>query len=85
MAISRPDILMRWANEIAFAYCRLDLAPPSARQFTFGVAPIAYSPVLLLMPFTFHLTADTLPSCDHKLWLQVQLLCIRLSPSCPFN
>src|SRR4029453_4232342 len=32
--------------------------------FIFGVAPIDYSPVLLLMPFGFHLTIDTLPSGD---------------------
>src|SRR5947209_10153382 len=44
------------------SYCRLDLAPPLADQFIFGVAPIDYSPVLLLMPFGFHLTMDTLPS-----------------------
>ncbi len=43
-------------------YCRLDLAPPLADRFIFGVAPIDYSPVLLLMPFGFHLTMDTLPS-----------------------
>ena len=44
------------------SYCRLDLAPPLADRFIFGVAPIDYSPVLLLMPFGFHLTMDTLPS-----------------------
>ena len=43
-------------------YSRLDLAPPSADQFIFGVAPLDYGPVLLLMPFRFRLTADTLPS-----------------------
>src|SRR6266849_680086 len=42
------------------SYGRLDLAPPLADQFIFGVAPIDYSPVLLLMPFGFHLTMDTL-------------------------
>ena len=42
--------------------CRLDLAPPLADQFIFGVAPIDYGPVLLLMPFGFHLAMDTLPS-----------------------
>ena len=36
--------------------------PSLADQFIFGVAPIDYSPVLLLMPFGFHLTMDTLPS-----------------------
>ena len=43
-------------------YCRLDLAPPSADRFIFGVAPIDYGPVVLLMPFGFHLAMDTLPS-----------------------
>src|SRR6516165_10786930 len=47
-------------------YCRLDLAPPLADRFIFGVAPIDYGPVLLLMPFGFHLVLvylmDTLPS-----------------------
>jgi len=45
-------------------YCRLDLAPPLADRFIFGVAPIDYGPVLLRMPFGFHLTMDTLPSGD---------------------
>jgi hypothetical protein len=36
--------------------------PSLADQFIFGVAPIDYSPVLLLMPFGFHLAMDTLPS-----------------------
>src|ERR1035438_639803 len=43
-------------------YCRLDLAPPLADRFIVGVAPIDYGPVLLLMPFGFHLAMDTLPS-----------------------
>ncbi len=43
-------------------YGRLDLAPPSADRFILGVAPLDYGPVLLLMPFGFRLTADTLPS-----------------------
>src|SRR6267143_6923878 len=43
-------------------YCRLDLAPPSADRFIFGVAPIDYGPVVLLVPFGFHLAMDTLPS-----------------------
>jgi hypothetical protein len=66
-------------------YCRLDLAPPLADRFIFGVAPIDYSPVLLLMPFGFHLAMDTLPSGNCKRWLQVSLGCIQLSPSCPFK
>src|ERR1700674_4676820 len=43
-------------------YCRLDLAPPLADRFIVGAAPIDYGPVLLLMPFRFHLAMDTLPS-----------------------
>src|SRR5664279_3672954 len=66
-------------------YCRLDLAPPLADRFIFGVAPIDYSPVLLLMPFGFHLAVDTLPSGNRKRWLQVRLGCVQLSPSCPFR
>ena|SRR5512132_46419 len=65
---------------------RLDLAPPLADQFIFGVAPLDYGPVLLRMPFGFRLTADTLPSgyCS-EWWLQVRLGCLRLSSSCPFR
>jgi hypothetical protein len=44
------------------SYCRLDLAPPLADRFIVEVAPIDYGPVLLLKPFGFHLTMDTLPS-----------------------
>jgi hypothetical protein len=40
---------------------RLDLAPPLADRFIAGF-PFDYGPVLLLMPFGFHLTVDTLPS-----------------------
>jgi hypothetical protein len=42
--------------------CRLDLAPPLADRFILGIVPIDCSPTLLLMPFGFHLTVDTLPS-----------------------
>src|SRR5450631_1588846 len=66
-------------------YCRLDLAPPLADRFIFEVALIDYGPVLLLMPFGFHLAMDTLPSGNRKWWLQVRLGCIQLSPSCPFR
>ena len=41
--------------------CRLDLVPPLADRFILGF-PIDYGPVLLLMPFRFHLAVDTLPS-----------------------
>jgi len=33
-----------------------------ADLFVFGVAPIDYSPILLLMPFGFQIALDTLPS-----------------------
>jgi hypothetical protein len=42
--------------------CRLDLAPPLADRFILGMVPIDCSPALLLMPFGFLLTVDTLPS-----------------------
>ncbi len=42
--------------------CRLDLAPPLADRFILRMVPIDYGPVLLLMPFGFHLAMDTLPS-----------------------
>jgi hypothetical protein len=41
---------------------RLDLVPPLADRFIIGVAPIDYGPVLLRIPFGFHLTMDTLSS-----------------------
>jgi hypothetical protein len=36
--------------------------PHLGRPLIFGVAPIDYGPVFLLMPFGFHLAMDTLPS-----------------------
>ena len=44
-----------------------------ADRFIFGVAPIDYSPVLLLMPFGFHRAVNTLPSGNRKRGLQVRL------------
>ena len=44
------------------SYCGLDLAPPLADRFIVEVAPIDYSPALLLKPFGFHFAVDTLPS-----------------------
>jgi|SRR6478672_13835460 len=66
-------------------YGRLDLAPPSADQFIFGVAPLDYGPVLLRKPSGFRLAADTLLSGNCGRWLQVRLGCVRLSSSCPFR
>src|SRR4029450_1859697 len=66
-------------------YGRVDLAPPPADQFIFGVAPLDYGPVLLRKPFGFRLTADTLSSGNCRQWLQVRLGWVRLSSSCPFR
>src|ERR1044071_9604732 len=66
-------------------YSRLDLAPPSADQFIIGLGALDYGPVLLLMPFGFRLTADTLPSGNCESWLQGPCGCVWLSPSCPFR
>src|SRR5580704_5959174 len=67
-------------------YCRLDLAPPLADRFLFGVAPIDYGPVLLLMPFGFHLAMDTLPSGELQAGgFRSALARVRLSLSCPFR
>ena len=54
--------LVRWVNENAFvSKTQTLLAPPLADRFILGF-PVDYGPVLLLMPFRFHLTVDTLPS-----------------------
>src|SRR5450755_2811239 len=73
-------------------YCRLDLAPPLADRFIFEVALIDYGPVLLLMPFGFHLAMDTLPSGELQamasgpLWLVSGFrFRARLSFSIPFT
>jgi len=57
-----------------------------ADRFIFGVASIDYGPVLLLMPFGFHLAMDTLPSGDPQVGgFRSALACFRLSLSCPFR
>src|ERR1022692_3013076 len=51
-----------------------------------GSLPFDYSPILLLKPFGFRITPDTLSSEEpRERWLQVRLGCLRLSPSCPFR
>src|SRR5260370_1714318 len=66
--------------------CRVDLAPPLADQFIVGVAPIDYGPILLLKPFRFHLTMDTLPSGVLLIGgFRSALICFQLSLSCPFR
>ena len=50
-------------NENAFAFIvQARPTPPLADRFIVRAAPIDYGPVLLLMPFGFHLAMDTLPS-----------------------
>ena len=57
------NTLVRRVNENAFAsIVQARPCPPLADRFIFGAAPIDYGPVLLLMPFGFHLAMDTLPS-----------------------
>src|SRR5215469_16604826 len=59
--------------------------PAFGRPVHLWGSPLDYGPVLLLMPFGFHLTVDTLPSEELQTRLQVHLGCVRLSPSCPFR
>ena len=57
------NTLVRWVNENAFApIVRARPAPPLADRFIIGVAPVDYGPILLRIPFGFHLTMDTLSS-----------------------
>jgi hypothetical protein len=57
-----------------------------ADRFVFGAAPIDYGPVLLRMPFGFHLAMDTLPSgVPRNGGFRFTLACFRLSLSCPFR
>ena len=56
------NTLVRWVNENAFVFIvQTRLCPPLADRFISGF-PIDCGPVLLLMPFGFHLAMDTLPS-----------------------
>ena len=61
--VPSANTLVRWVNENAFAsIVQARPCPPLADRFIFGAAPIDYGPVVLLMPFGFHLAMDTLPS-----------------------
>ena len=67
-------------------YCMLDVTPPFGRLVHRRGSPIDYGPVLLLMPFGFHLAMDTLPSGELQVaGFRSALACLRLSPSCPFR
>jgi hypothetical protein len=55
--------LVRWVDENAFAsVTQARPCPTFGRPVHLGVTPIDCGPVLLLRPFGFHLTVDTLPS-----------------------
>jgi hypothetical protein len=61
--VPSANTLVRWVDENAFAsIVQARPCPTFGRPVRHGVAPIDYGPVLLLMPFGFRLTADTLPS-----------------------
>jgi hypothetical protein len=51
-----------------------------ADRFIVGVAPIDYGPVLLLMPFGFHLAMDTLPSRELRKGARLSLASEELPP-----
>ena len=78
--------VVRWVNENAFVLeVQTRPCPPLADRFILGF-PIDYGPVLLLMPFGFHLTVDTLPSGEPQVGgFRSALACFRLSLSCPFR
>ena len=61
--VPSANTLVRWEDENAFApIVRARPDPTFGRPVRHRVAPIDYGPVLLRMPFGFHLTMDTLPS-----------------------
>ena len=61
--VPSANTLVRWVDESAFApIVRARPDPTFGRPVRHGVAPIDCGPVLLLMPFGFHLAVDTLPS-----------------------
>ena len=83
------NTLVRWVNEYAFAsILQADLAPPLADRFIFGWPPIDYGPLLLRMPFGFHLTMDTLRNYFERCFRSALAvsgfrLCARLGISIP--
>ena len=61
--VPSANTLVRWVNENAFvSIVQARPCPTFGRPVHLRGAPIDYGPVLLLMPFGFHLTMDTLPS-----------------------
>src|SRR5205809_5136796 len=61
-------------------------SPAFGRPVHLRGSPLDYGPVLLLMPFEFHLAMDTLPSgVLLSGGFRSVLICFRLSPLCPFR
>jgi len=61
--VPSANTLVRWVDENAFApIVRARPCPIFGRPVHQRGCPLDYGPVLLLMPFGFHLTMDTLPS-----------------------
>lgn len=57
------NTLVRWVNENAFApIVRARPCPTFGRPVHHRGGPVDYGPVLLRIPFGFHLTMDTLSS-----------------------
>ena len=61
--VPSANTLVRWVDENAFAsIVQARPCPIFGRPVHQRGRPLDYGPVLLLMPFGFHLTVDTLPS-----------------------
>src|SRR5713101_4308573 len=74
----------RW-NAFAFIV-QARPCPTFGRPVHLRSRPLDYGPVLLLMPFRFHLAMDTLPSGVLRSGgCRSALAVVRLAPSCPFR
>src|SRR5580700_4154433 len=66
-------------------YSRIDLTPPSADQFIFGVAPLDTARYFSSYPSDSASRRTPCPPGTAERWLQVRLGCVQLSSSCPFR
>ena len=65
--VPSANTLVRWVNENAFApIVRARPCPTFGRPVHLQDSSLDYGPVLLLMPFGFHLAMDTLPSGERR-------------------